>query len=70
MHYKRNIPGVTTADVFFRTNAKPIRNCTASIDANGELLEVVIEGKGYTPTELSNIGVSAVDFYRKVTLYL
>lgn len=69
LNYKRKIPGETTANVFFFNNATPLRNCKAFVDANGELLEVIIDGKGYTPSELPKIGVAAVDFYRQVTLY-
>ena len=70
MNYKRGIPGKTTADVFFQNTSKPKRNCEAYIDAEGNLTHVILDSKCYKTAELAELGVSAVDFYRMVTLYL
>ena len=69
MHKKVNA-GKTTANVFFRDNErKPVRNCEAWINKDGSILCVLIDSTEYTPSELADLGVSAVDIQQTITHY-
>ena len=62
--------GKTTANVFFRNNErKPVRNCEAWINKDSSIHSILLDGKEYKPTELADIGISAVDIQQKITYY-
>ena len=70
MNYKRGINRKTTADVFYNNSPTPKRGCTAWVDGAGNLLCVEILNKQYNMSELKELGVVCIDFYRKDALYL
>lgn len=68
--HKRVNSGKTTANVFFRDNErKPVRNCEAWINKDGSIHCILIDGSEYKPTELADLGVSAVDIQQTITYY-
>ena len=71
MDYRENQNRKTTADVFFRNDArKPEKGCEAWINADGTLYQVCLDGVFYTPDALKSRCVAAVDYYTKTTMYL
>ena len=62
MNKRVNSGAKTTANVFFKNdNRKPVRNCEAWVEKDGSIHCILIDGTEYVPTELADLGVSAVD---------